>query len=71
VLDKIVDAQVSGTNVVLSIGDEGDPRNPAAFELKLTGPGTVEMRPVHHAENRITTQWWKLSRTSGGLQFVS
>ena len=38
VLDKIVDAQVPGTNVVLSIGDEGDPRNPAKFELKLTEP---------------------------------
>lgn len=67
VQDKIVDAQVSGTNVVLSIGEEGDPRDPAKFELRLSGSGAAEMRPVHHPENKITTQWWKLNRTSGGL----
>jgi beta-lactamase regulating signal transducer with metallopeptidase domain len=67
VQDKIIDAQVSGTNVVLSIGEEENPQNSAKFELRLTGSGAAEMRPVHHLENRITTQWWKLSRTSGGL----
>lgn len=67
VQDKIVDAQVSGTNVVLSIGEDEDSRNSAKFELRLTGSGAAEMRPVHHPENKITTQWWKLNRTSGGL----
>lgn len=66
VRDKIVDVQVSGTNVILSIGEEGNPQNPAKFELRLTGSSSAEMRPVHHLENKITTQWWKLSRTSGG-----
>lgn len=64
-LDKILDAQVSGTNVVLSIGDGEDPSHVAKFEMRVTGPGAAEMRPVHHAENKITTQWWKLSRSSG------
>jgi Zn-dependent protease with chaperone function len=67
ILDKILNAQISGTNVVLSIGDGENPRNIAKFEIRLTRSTDAEMRPVHHLENKITTQWWKLGRSSGGL----
>ncbi len=66
-LDKILDAQTSGTNAILNIGGGEDPHSAARFEIRLTGPTAAEMRPIHHPENSITTRWWKLSRSSEGM----
>ena len=66
-LDKILHVQIFGTNAVLSIGESEDPQNVARFDIRLTGASAAEMRPVHHLENKITTQWWRLGRSSGGL----
>ena len=66
-LDEILNTQIFGTNAVLSICESDDPQKVAKFDMRLTGTSAAEMRPVHHVENKITTQWWKLSRSSGGL----
>jgi beta-lactamase regulating signal transducer with metallopeptidase domain len=60
VLDQVVDAKVSGTDAVLAIGAVGDPHKVAKFELRLAGESRAEMRPVHHPENSVTTEWWDL-----------
>jgi beta-lactamase regulating signal transducer with metallopeptidase domain len=65
VLDPVVDARVSGTDAVLAIGAAGDPHKVAKFDLRLIGESRAEMRPVHHPENSVTTEWWDLHQEVG------
>jgi hypothetical protein len=65
VVDKVLDAQVDGNHALVTIGDPADPeRRVPKFELRVVGPDALELRPMHHPENKITTQWWKMSRAA-------
>jgi len=65
VIDKVLDAEVDGKQALLTIGIPEDPSHRVAkFDLRVAGPDALELRPMHHPENKITTQWWKLSRAA-------
>lgn len=62
-VDKVLDAQVDGNHALVTIGDPQDPEHRVPkFELRVVGADALELRPMHHAENATTTQWWKMTR---------